>query len=483
MNELLDASATELSRRIRDREVSCREVMTATLDQVARLNPQFNALVSLQDAEQSLAQADAADALLQRGERQGFMHGFPLAVKDLSPASGFPTTLGSPLFKNNLARRDALFVERMKKAGALVIGKSNTPEFGLGSQTYNPLFGTTLNAFDPSRTAGGSSGGAAVAIALRMLPLADGSDMGGSLRNPAAFNNIYGLRPTYGRVPSLPTDDAFFQQLGTEGPMGRSPEDVARLLAVQAGRDARAPLSLQGAVPDADTLRIDDMPGPVGKGACRIGWLGGIWPDLPLERGIVDLCRQGLKVFADLGHGVDDARLDFPRERNWLAWTVLRQFITGGKLAGEYADTQRRALLKPEAVWEIEAFLALSAADVHRATVARSGLYQAMNRLFETFDVLAVPTAQVFPFDAATHWPASIEDVAMDTYHRWMEIVTPMTLCGVPALSVPLGFNDAGLPMGMQLVGRSGADFELLALAHRYHEATQWPQRRRPPAA
>ena len=479
MNRLPDDGAATLAISLQRREVSCRELMQHTLDRVAALNGRWRALVSLRDADALLQEADSADAALRRGERRGWMHGFPLAVKDLSDAQGLPTTFGSPLHANHVATGDALHVQRMKRAGAIVIGKSNTPEFGLGSQTYNTVFGTTLNAYVDGATAGGSSGGAAVAVALRMLPVADGSDMGGSLRNPAAFNNVYGFRPSLGRVPSLPSTDVFWKQLGTEGPIARSPDDLARLLAVQAGHDARAPLSRAGDLPDPDTLALAGAAADLA--GLRVGWLGTIWPDLPVEAGIVDLCLRGLQVFADAGCRVAEARLDVARERNWNAWTVLRQFSVGGMLGAAYDDLAARRLLKPEAVWEIEAFRRLRASDVYRASLDRTALFQAMTALFADHDVLAAPTAQVFPFDAALHWPAAIGGVAMDTYHRWMEIVTPMTLAGLPTLAVPLGFNERGLPMGMQLVGKPGSDFELLAIGQRYHEATQWPQRVPPP--
>ena len=474
-SDLLETSATELAGRLRRRELGCRELMQATLQRIEALNPRFNALVSLRDPDALLGEADERDAQIGRGERMGWMHGFPLAVKDLSPAAGLPFTMGSPLFARNVARDDALFVQRMRRAGAIVIGKSNTPEFGLGSQTYNPVFGTTLNAYDPTLAAGGSSGGAAVALALRMLPVADGSDMGGSLRNPAAYNNIYGLRPSFGRVPSVPADDVFFQQLGTEGPMGRSPQDVACLLAVQSGFDPRAPLSRHDSLPDADSCVLDGRVQGV-----RIGWLGSLWDDLPIEDGIETLCLQALGGLNEPDFIVGEARLPFPRARNWNAWTVLRQFIVGGKLAADYAAPARRAQLKPEAQWEIEAYLRLTAAQIRSAAVDRSALHQAFTGLFDTWDVLALPTAQVFPFDARVHWPTEIAGVPMDTYHRWMEIVTPMTLAGLPTMSVPVGFDARGRAMGMQWVGRPGADLRLLCAAQAYHERTGWPQKAPP---
>jgi len=239
--EITSMHAVDLFRVIRSKQVSCREVMEAFLARIDRLNPKVNAIVSLQDRDGLLRQADERDRQIAGGEYLGWMHGFPQAPKDLALTAGIPITLGSPILKDNVPFQDAIIVERVKRNGAIIIGKTNTPEFGLGSQTYNAVFGTTLNAYDQTKTAGGSSGGAAVALALRMLPVADGSDMMGSLRNPAAYNNIFGFRPSFGRVPYGPTNEIFYQQLGTEGPMGRTVTDLAMLLSVQAGFDSRAP--------------------------------------------------------------------------------------------------------------------------------------------------------------------------------------------------------------------------------------------------
>lgn len=473
--DLLQDAGT-LARRIAARELSCRALMQATLARIAALNPVHNAIVSLRPAGELLAEADARDAALARGERAGWMHGFPVAVKDLSDAAGLPTTRGSPAVGKPVARADALFVERMKRAGAIVIGKTNTPEFGLGSHTFNPVFGITRNAWDPARSAGGSSGGAAVALALGMLAVADGSDTGGSLRNPAAFNNVVGFRPTWGRVPAAPAEEVFFEQLNTAGPMGRTSEDVARLLAVMAGWDARAPLSLQEALPDA---AAED---PIGvEPGRRIGWLGSLWPDLPLEPGIRELCEAALQRLQQAGWQVEPCTLDVPREVNWNAWLKLRQMLTGGRLRTLYEDARTRALMKPEALWEVEQGLRLGGAELYEASVQRTAVYQAFRRLFERFDYVVAPTAQVFPFSAEQHWPREIAGVAMDTYHRWMEIVTPFSLAGLPVASVPVGFGAGGLPMGMQVAGPARADRQVLALARAWERIAQWPLQR-PPA-
>lgn len=475
---LLQLDASSLARRIAAREVSCRELMQASLDRIAALNPVHNAIVSLRPAEELLAEADARDATLARGEFAGWMHGFPIAVKDLSDVQGLPTTRGSPAVGKPVAAADALFVQRMKKAGAIVIGKSNTPEFGLGSHTFNPVFGITRNAWDPSRSAGGSSGGGAVALALGMVPVADGSDTGGSLRNPAAFNNVVGLRPTWGRVPGLPAEEVFFDQLNTLGPMGRTSEDVARLLGVLAGWDPRAPLALDDVLPDpAGEDPIGVAPGR------RIGWLGGIWPGLPLEPGVAALCEAALAKLQSAGFQVEACTLDVPREVNWSAWLTLRQMLTGGKLRALYQQPASRALMKPEALWEVEQGLRLTGAQVYEASVQRSAVYQAFRRLFERFDYLVAPSAQVFPFPAEQHWPREIAGVAMDTYHRWMEIVTPFSLAGLPVASVPVGFGPGGLPMGMQVAGPARADLPVLALARAWEAIAPWATQRPPAVA
>lgn len=474
--EIVAMDARALSDAIRAKRVSCVEVMTAYLDHIDRVNPVVNAIVSLQPREDLLAQAEARDAQLARGQHQGWMHGMPQAVKDLALTKGIRTTFGSPLFADFVPEVDSAIVERAKRAGAIVIGKTNTPEFGLGSQTYNPVFGTTLNAHDPSRCAGGSSGGAAAALAMRMLPVADGSDMMGSLRNPAAFNNVIGFRPSQGRVPSAPALEAFVQQLGTEGPMGRTVADVAQLLATQAGHDARAPLSLaEDPAVFAEPLRRDL------KGA-RVGWLGDYGGYLAMEPGVLDLCQDnGLKTLETIGCAVEEARLDFPPERIWDTWLKWRHWLVGSGLSVFYADPAKRAKMKPEAIWEVEGGQKLSAFDVYRASMARTALYQTVRQAFETYDYLVLPTAQVFPFDAKVHWPKEIAGRTMDTYHRWMEVVVLATLSGCPALNLPVGFNAAGLPMGMQVIGPPRADLAVLQLGHAYEQAAPWVRDRLPP--
>lgn len=477
MDEITCLSARALSEAISTRRVSCREVMRAYLDRIARVNPAVNAIVALRNADDLLAEADAHDTLLAQGQRKGWMHGFPLAVKDLAPTAGLVTTLGSPIFRHSVPQVDGLVVSRMKAAGAIVIGKTNTPEFGLGSHTYNPVYGLTRNPYELSRSAGGSSGGAAVALALRMLPVADGSDMGGSLRNPAGWNNVYGLRPSFGRVPKWPDLDGFFQQLGVEGPMARSVADLAQLLAIQAGRDPRAPLSLD----EDPALFARSLDGADPRGL-RIGWLGDFDGHLAYEDGIEDTCREGLALLEDLGCVVEDARIPFEMERLWRAWLTLRSCNAGANLLVHYQDPTRRDLLKPEAIWEVEQALKTSAIDLYRASVTRTDWYRALLTLFDRYDVLVLPSAQLFPFPADQKWPQTIAGRALDTYHRWMEVVIPATMAGCPAISVPAGFGgEFGLPIGLQLIGPPRADHALLRLAHAYDVAGDTVRRAPPP--
>src|SRR5262245_299454 len=317
--------AHRLSEAIHARDVSCVEVMTAYLDHIERLNPHVNAIVSLEPRESLLRQAGQRDEALARGESLGWLHGIPQAVKDLLPTRGIRTTWGSPLFASFVPDVDAIAVERLRGAGAILIGKTNVPEFGLGSQTYNQVFGTTLNAYDQTRTAGGSSGGAAVALALRMLPVADGSDHAGSLRNPAAFNNVLGFRTTFGCVPAADLD-AFVAALGVIGPMARTATDLARMLSVLSGYDPRAPLSSHG-----DPARFT---GPLDRDVTgtRIGWLGDFGGHLAFEPGVLEPCRAAVDALAQAGCVVDEVLLSHPMERVWESWLVLRAAQVGSVL-------------------------------------------------------------------------------------------------------------------------------------------------------
>ncbi|MDJ0629052.1 MAG: amidase [Rhodobacter sp.] len=467
MSELLELSARELSAKLAAREVSAVELMRATLDRVAAVNPAVNAIVSLRGTEALMAEAAAADA----GPRTGWLQGIPVAVKDLVATAGLRTTWGSPLFARHVPEADDLLAARLKAAGAIVIGKTNVPEFGFGSHSYNPVHGVTRNPYDRARSAGGSSGGAGAALAARMVAVADGSDAMGSLRNPAAWNNVYSLRPSHGLVPGDPQGEMFLHPLATLGPMARDIADLAALLETMAGPDPRVP-----------TGRVFEARGlTAGSAGRRIGWLGdwgGAWP---VEDGILPLCEGALSVFEELGFAVDPVAPPFPAEALWQSWTTLRSWAAAGKQGTHYADPEARAQLKPEVIWEIERGLALPNADILQAGATRSEWFRAAAALFERFDALVLPSAQVWPFPADWHWPKEINGGPMDTYHRWMEAVVPVSLSGLPCLNLPAGFGAAGLPMGMQVFGPMGSDMRLLQLGQAYHTATDWPGRRPPP--
>ena len=476
ITDIIDLSAHALSQAIHAKHFSCREVMQAYLQRIADVNPHVNAIISLQDGDDLLRQADVRDAQLARGESMGWMHGMPQAIKDLSNTAGIATVMGSALMREFVPSEDGLMAQRMKAAGCIVIGKTNVPEFGLGSHSFNEVFGVTRNPYDLTKTAGGSSGGAAVALATRMLPVADGSDFMGSLRNPAAWNNVFGFRPSQGRVPMWPAADAFIAQLGTEGPMGRTVQDVALLLGTQAGYNENAPLSIANY-----SCRTWEN-GQFDRQNAKIGWLGDLRGYLPMEPGILDVCEQGLRRFEGLGCSVQPIALGTAPEPVWQAWLAWRRALVAARIAPFLVNPKNRARIKPEALWEHDQAATLTGNELMAASAQRTAFYNHLLTLFEQQDFLALPTAQVWPFDAALRWPQRINGVEMDTYHRWMEVVIYATFAGLPSISIPVGFDARGLPMGMQIIGRPQADLEVLQLAQGYEQAAQEVLLRRPPA-
>lgn len=462
---LMDLTASALSHLIATRQVKPSEVMAAYLARLTAANAVVNAIVSPRDPDALMAEAVALDDTTPTG----WLHGLPLAVKDLVCVRGIRTTFGSPLHRDFVPQQDDLLAARLRGAGAILTGKTNTPEWGHGSHSFNPVFGVTRNPYDTARSAGGSSGGAAAALAARMVPLADGSDMMGSLRNPAAFCNVYGFRPSWGLVPGDAEGDTFMATLATDGPMARTVEDLARLLETLAGENPDVPFG-RPATSYAAQLAID-------MSGLRVGWLGDWDGAYRCEPGILELCRDGLAVLEALGAQVDVLPPPFPADELWTAWTHLRGFLNNGSKGALWADAAKRAQLKPETVWEIESGQAVTAAQVYAASLTRSRWYACAAALFRQYDVLVMPSAQVWPFPAEWRWPQAINGHAMDTYHRWMEIVVPVSLIGLPSLAVPCGFGAQGLPMGMQIIGPTGADARVLAIGHHYHQATRWTER------
>lgn len=475
LNPIVELDAVALSRTIHAREVSCVEVLDAYLTQIDLQNPRVNAIVAQADRPTLHALAAERDDELRRGISRGPLHGMPQAPKDIMPAAGMVTTKGSPIFAGQVSPTDAVIYERMRTGGALFVGRTNSPEFGLGGHTYNPVYGTTRNAWEPSRSAGGSSGGAAVAVALHMLPVADGSDMMGSLRTPAAFNHVYGLRTSFGTVPHGPGDEVFFQQFSVAGPMARNVPDLALLLSVQAGFDARLPLTRR-----TDSSEDYTLPLVREWKSTRIGWLGNLGGQLPMDPGLLDTCAASLAHFRSIGCIVEDAQPAFDLEALWHAWIDLRSFSVAGANKALWDDPAKRAMLKPEAAWEIERGLALTGNRIYEAMRIRSAWYQALRALFEQYDYLVMPATQVFPFDANWDWPHAIDGRDMDTYHRWMQVVIPATMAGLPALAAPAGFGANGLPAGIQIIGPAQTDFAVLQLGHAYDQAGGFSQVRSP---
>jgi Asp-tRNA(Asn)/Glu-tRNA(Gln) amidotransferase A subunit family amidase len=459
-NDLVMLPALTLSDLIRRGRVSCVEVMQAYLEHIHRYNPEVNAIINLIDDNTALAAAAEKDRLLRRGEYQGWMHGFPQAPKLLQSVAGFPDDSGSPVFEGQIATEDSRLVTLVREAGAIIIGQTNSPEFGLGSSTYNPIYGRTGSAFAPDRTSGGSSGGAASSLALRMLPVADGSDYMGSLRNPAAFNNVLGYRPSFGRISS----GGFIVQAGASGPMARNVEDLAALLVTFSGPTGRNPLELREDPAYLGGSLKRDFTGT------RIAWVGDFDGYLATEPGVLAVCESSFPIFESIGAKVEAARPEFEMAELWEAWLIWRGLAQLSR-HDLWSNPETRALMKPEAVWEVEQAVNYDALDVRRADSLRNQWYAAVMDLFETYDYILAPSAQVFPFDIETNWPSEIDGRPMDTYHRWMETVAPWSLTQLPNMGMPAGFSSDGLPMGIQLIGQRADDLSVLQMAYAYEQA------------
>src|SRR5262245_57002753 len=467
VGDLCFLTATALSEMIRSRRVSVSEVLSAHLAQIERVNPKVNAIVTL-CAEQASAEARAADAALARGAEPGPLFGLPVAHKDLVPTRGLRTTWGSPIYRDHVPDHDGLIVERIKAGGAITVGKTNTPEFGAGSQTFNEVFGRTLNPYDPSRTCGGSSGGAAVALAAGLVPIADGSDLGGSLRNPASFCNVVGFRPSPGRVPSWPIELAW-TPFAVEGPMARTVADVALLLSAMAGPDPRSPIAI-----DEPGARFQAPLDRSFKGV-RLAWsrdLGGL-PIDPRVTGVLEAQRATVEA---LGCVVEEGQPDFSDAREifqaWRAWLFESRY---GLLLERH-----RHLLKDTIVWNVEQGQHVTGAHLATAERKRTDLYHRVRTFMATHEFLILPVTQVPPFDVATAYVTEINGVKLPTYIDWMRACSDITVTGLPAISVPCGFTPDGLPVGVQIVGRHHDDWGVLQLAHAFEGATGFWEHRPP---
>jgi amidase len=462
--ELCEMGAVELARRLARKEVSARDVVRAHLEQIDRVNPGVNAIVTLV-ADAAMAAAVRADEAIVREGPSGVLHGLPVAHKDLVDTAGLRTTYGSPIYREHVPSQDAVIVRRMRAAGAITVGKTNTPEFGAGSQTFNTVFGATRNPYDLTKTCGGSSGGAAVAVGTRMLPLADGTDLGGSLRNPPAFCNVVGLRPSPGRVP----EPGSWSPLAVSGPIARTVADVALFLSAIAGPDDRSPLSI-----DEDPAMFRTSLERDFKGV-RVAWwrgLGGI-PFEPQIRKVVDDNRR---IFEDLGCIVEDAEPDFSGLDQ--AFPALRYALTHSRCAplarshpGSLKDTIRFEIAQAEH---------MTGADIGRALVRQTQMFEQSSDFFERYSYLVLPVTQVQPFDVTIPYPTEIAGTAMATYIDWMRSCWYVTMMSNPAIAVPGGFSASGLPVGLQIVGRHRDEWSVLQLAHAFEQATRYSERRPP---
>jgi amidase len=459
-------TATEMTRRIRARELSCQTVMEAHLEQIDRVNPKVNAIVTRVPREHVLDRSRAADEALASGREVGPLHGLPIAHKDLVPTKGLRTTFGSRIYKDLVPDHDGLIVERLKKAGAITIGKTNTPEFGAGSQTFNEVFGETLNPYDNTKTCGGSSGGAAVALSCGMIPLADGSDTGGSLRNPGNFCNIVGFRTSPGRVPVWPNPVGWFP-ISVQGPMARTVQDAALMLSAIAGPDPRSPISIA----ESGSLFARSLDRDF-KGV-RIAWskdLGG----LPVDPHVTNVLESQRHVFEDLGCMVEEGQPDLSgADEIFKVWRAWRFELRYSELLLTHRD-----LIKDTVIWNTEQGQRLTGPQIGRAEVERTELYHRVRKFMENHEFLVCPVNQVPPFDVKQPWVKEINGVKMDTYIDWMRSCYYITITGLPAISVPCGFTPDGLPVGIQIVGRYNDDFGVLQMARAFEQATRvWMHR------
>ena len=463
--DICSMRAVDMVAALRAKKLSARELMQAHLKQISRVNPSVNAMVTLVPEDQLMAQAAAADEALAHGKWLGPLHGMPVAVKDLHETKGIRTTFGSPLHSNNVPDFDCRVVQREREAGAILLGKTNVPEFGLGSQTFNPVFGPTHNPYDLSKTCGGSTGGGAVAVACGMAPLADGSDMGGSLRNPPNFCNVVGIRPSPGRVSPVPSHLAWFT-LSVPGPVARNVTDCAYFLSVLAGYDQHSPVSIeQSGTQFAQSLGRDF------KGV-RVAMFQDM--ELPWDPEVKSAVQAQRKVLESLGCIVIDAEPDFTSANEsflaWRHWSVESGF---GDLIAVHGDR-----LNEYVHWHVEEGRKLTGPYLSRLEIKRSELYQRLCNFKGEYDYFILPVNRVLPFSVNTHYPIEIAGTKMENYLAWMKSAYYISAAGNPAMSVPCAFSATGLPIGMQIVGRHHDDWGVLQLGYAFEQETRIGQRR-----
>ena len=461
------ADALTLCKQLQAGDVSSEELMKNIYERISYINPKVNAIVNLLPKKEALDLARQADKvpLIKRGP----LHGLPMAMKDAVAVKGFPTTFGFKPFAERVETQDDKLAGRLRNAGAIFIGHTNMPEFGLGSNTFNSVFGKTHNPYDLNKTAGGSSGGAAVALATEMLPLADGSDMGGSLRNPASFCNVVGFRPSIGRTPKN-LGLAWYGRLVTSGPMARTVKDTAFLMSIMSGSDITDPLNLF----DSNKDFLDALtPRQVNKNNPLKLAVSPCLGKLPIDKRVVDIVNSSGEIFKGLGAEVSyqDPPLDDAMEAFQIQRAVGLRGL--GKMLDQSIDNWRE-YAKETVIWNIEKGKSLSIDEMIRAEAIRTNIYAEISMFFEDYDVLLLPSAQVPPFDLSKEWVDEIEGTKLDTYIDWMAVCCMITVTGLPAISVPGGFTEEGLPVGIQLVGKPRGDIELLKIAHLFETETNF---------
>lgn len=461
MTELYYLQAIDLVKKVSNREISCSELMTIFLQRIEAVNPKINAICTL-EADKAMAQAQANDVALANGVTPGPLFGLPIAIKDLAETDGIRTTFGSPLYKDFVPDFDQLFVSRIKQAGGIVIGKTNTPEFGAGSHTFNKLFGVTRNPYDCGKTAGGSSGGAGAALASGMIPIADGSDFGGSLRNPASFNNIVGFRPTPGRVPRFPNTQ-LRDTLAVMGPMAKTVKDTQLLFSVMAGPDLRDPLSLE----TAGTNFLQPLERDFKQ--CRIAVTEDLG-QLAVDPAVREIVKASATVMQALGASVENDHPDLHDSESLFLGLRSSNFVAKFHPAYESIQTQ----LKDTIIWNYQQGESIDAKELGRLDAGHAELYQRALKFWEKYDYLILPSAQLPPFDIDIEWPTEIDNVKYTNYLQWMQVCCAVTLMGAPSISVPAGFTNKGLPVGIQIVGRPRDDLGVMQLAYAFEQATKF---------
>lgn len=466
-NSLIYKPATELVKGIKAKEYSIKEVVVSHLKRIEEVNPYVNAIINIEE-DKILKKAEMMDAHFDENISKYPLLGLPIVIKDTHNVTGFKTTFGSKIYSENYSNENEISVERMLKAGAIVIGKTNVPEFAAGSHTFNKVFGTTYNPYDLTKTAGGSSGGAAVALATGMTALADGSDMGGSCRNPAAYNNVVGLRPSPGLVP-IKNKKLIYSPLSVQGPLARNVEDLTLMLSVMAGRNKYDPLSYYNNI----TANIHSGSKPLKN--IRIAYSADLGGSIPVSIEVREIFNKQLEVFNNLGCLLEEDCIDFTNTAETF------QILRANEFALNYEDLyllDKEKYIKETVKWNIKKGIELKSNDIRRAEKDRSLLYNKTNVFFEKYDFLIAPVSQLQPFDANIEYPVEIDGTEMNTYIDWMESCSIITVTGCPAISIPAGFTEDGLPFGLQIIAPLNQDMSLLKIAFVFEQVTKYGLKR-----